>query len=78
MCISSTSSQTCHSHSSTQTWQQPNKRSPPPTGASHLLLQHPALFTCPFLLGLPEVLMLASALNQAQASLVCLKKTCIS
>lgn len=68
MCISHTSPQTCHSPSSTQTWQQPNRRSPSLTGASHLQLQHPALFTCPFLLGLPGVLMLTSASNQAQAS----------
>lgn len=57
MCMNFTWSQTCHSHSLAQTWQPPNKSSPSPTGASHLQLQHPALFTCPFLLGLPEVLM---------------------
>lgn len=66
MCINHTLSQTYHSHSPTQTWQQPNKSSPPPTGASHLQLQHPALFICPFLLGLPEVLMHQLGSHQLQ------------
>lgn len=47
-------------------WQQPNRSSPSLSGASHLQLQHPALFTCPFLLGLPDILVHQPGSHQLQ------------